>query len=374
MACYLADQPGYDVVVAMDRPETYRNEAVESLMPFRGRLIDRQSWSARKALKDFAADLVIIDNHVPKRKIAPRMLVLWHGFGWRIDDLSTMRREMRKHVGDVSSPNSAFRWVAFGQWDRDYRVNHSQIASENVWTLGSAYSDLLRPEGLLSEQFSRQAMQKHYPIDLSRKLVTLGFTWHHGGALGHWGDDAALTEALLGTIGGFGANALIRMHDRHRYDASYVQTLTALAQRHPHVLLKFKSDQPDSLVDLLLSDVLVSNYSSLLNPFYHTLKPTIHVDPSDAPGDNHVSRVLKRGKVHITRIDDPTSSWKLSPESIGGLRARSYDELCGHIETSLAQPTCCTELSQSFCRTFATVSDGNTRASIRTHIDRWLES
>lgn len=372
LACHLAAQPGYEVVVAMDRSEAYRREPVERLLPFRGRLLDRNARSTRRELEAFAADLVVVDNHLPSYRVAPRLIVVWHGFGWRVDDLSTMRRELRSHVGDVTRDNPNFRWLAFGDWDRQYRVAHSRLAPENVRSLGSAYSDLLRPESPIRRAFVRADFARDYAFDVSRKIVTLGLTWHHGGALGHWGDDDVLSERLVGVIGELGANVLIRMHDRHRYEPEYVERMEALARRHAHVLLKFKSDSPDSLVDMLLTDVLVSNYSSLLNPFYHTKQPSIHVDPSDAPGGEHYYRVLKRGRVRAIRTSDPASHWKLPPDQIGGLRARSFTELCEQIERALADPGCCERAATDFCERYLVPADGEACERIQRYLEGWL--
>jgi hypothetical protein len=374
LACHLADQPGYEVVVAMDRPDAYRAEPVESLLPFRGKLLDRAERTTRRALEAFGADVMVVDNHLPSFRVAPRLVVVWHGFGWRVDDLGSMRKELASHVGDVTRPNPRFRWLAFGDWDKRYRVEHSRLAEDNVWSLGSPYSDLLRPESALVRSFSRAEYQRRYPVDLGRKLVTLGLTWHHGGALQHWGDDRALSDHLLGWIGELGASVLIRMHDRHRYERAHVEATEALARRHPHVALKFKSEAPDSLVDMLLTDVLVSNYSSLLNPFYHTRKPTIHVDPSDASSAESFYRVLKRGRVQAVPTRDGRAHWKLAPDQVGGLRARSFAELGEQIQRALAEPDCCAPLAADFCERYLVSADGQARARIQRRIEAWLEN
>jgi hypothetical protein len=377
LAVHLSQQTGVEVLVALDEPERYQQEPVARLLPLRVRLLDRQAAATLGQIAAFAPDCVIVDNHLPKRRLARRLYVLWHGYGWRIDDLSTMKRELRKLVGDVQVPNADFRWQAFGELDRSYRVQHSGFAPENVVTLGSAYSDLLLPGSPTALKLDPRSVQSHYEIDLSRPTILLGMTWHHGGALGHWGDDAALHEELAQHAARLGANLLIRMHDRHRYTAPDAERMEALARRHSHVQLKFKSSHPDSLVDLLVSSVLVSNYSSLLNAFYHTGKPSIHIDPIAHDGPNF-RRDWRWGMLRRKREQDPLASWKLSPEDIGGLRVQSFAELLGALSRAVAEPDCCIESSRAFARRHIALADGRALADghscerIATYLRRWL--
>jgi hypothetical protein len=372
LAYHLAQRPGCQVLVALERPERYAGEAVHAVLGFGGRLLDRAAPGTQAEIERFGADVVVIDNHVPPYRIAPRMLVLWHGFGWRIDDLSQMRRDLRKHVGDVTRPSERFRWQAFGEWDRGYRIEHSQLAGENVIALGSAYSDWLKPDSTVQRGFDRARVQAHYGIDLSRPTVLLALTWHHGGSLHHWGDERELLDRLLRHLETRGANALVRMHDRHRYEPEYAALYEQLVQGRRHVQLKWKSSAPDSLVDLLVSDVMVSNYSSILNGYYHCLRPTVHIDPADARGGAQFYRRWQSGRVRKVRISDPTSTWKLPPSEIGGLRARSFDELLRCVDQALEDPSCCAERAQAFCARYVTAADGSTCERIATLLSAWI--
>lgn len=371
LASYLSRQAGVEVLVALDDPERYLREPVAGLLPLTCKLLDRRSPSTLEAIRDFAPDCLIADNHLPKRRLARRLYVLWHGYGWRVDDLSTMRRELRKLVGPVDRPNADFRWHAFGERDRSYRIEHSGFAADNVLPLGSPYSDLLLPGSPLQTRLDPRTVQAHYRVDLARPTVLLGMTWHHGGALSHWGDDEQLHERLAAHVGELGANLLIRMHDRHRYERADVQRMEALANRHAHVQLKFKSDHPDSLVDLLLSAVLLSNYSSLLNAFYYTGKPSVHIDPIAVAGPNY-RRIWRWGTMWRRTVRDPLESWKIPPDDIGGLRARSFDELLAGVTRSLADPECCNETAAAFVRRHISLADGQSCARITATLRQWL--
>lgn len=372
LASSLSREPGVEVLVALDGAERYQLEPVWKLLPFRGRLLERQAGSTLEAIEEFAPDCLIVDNHLPKKRLAEKLYVLWHGYGWRKDDLSTMKRELKKLIGDVEKPNPSFRWHAFGPWDQAYRSEHSGLAPENVVAGGSAYSDLLLPNARASVQLDPAAVQGNYSIDLRRPTVLLGMTWHHGGALGHWGDDEMLHEALAQHIGRKGANLLIRMHDRHRYEVADIRRMEALAARHAHVQLKFKSSSPDSLVDLLVSSVMLSNYSSFLNAFYHTGKASVHIHPVAPQGHANYRRELRWGRLRVKKVDDAMASWKLPPTEVGGLIAHSFEELLAAVNRCLDEPTCCSELARSFNERHVTRADGATCQRITSYLQQWV--
>lgn len=371
LASYLSECRGVDVVVALDDPERYRLEPIWNVLPFRGRLLDRNDPSTLDAIEAFAPDVLIVDNHLPKRRLAPRLYVLWHGYGWRVDDLSVMKRQLARMLGPVDRPNPSFRWHAFGPVDHRYRVERSGLAEANVVEQGSAYSDLLLPGAPRRVALDPSTMQGHYRIDLTRPTVLLGMTWHHGGALGHWGDDHALHEALIAHLDKRGANLLIRMHDRHRYEAADIARMERLARQNPNVQLKFKSSSPDSLVDVLVSSAMISNYSSFLNAFYYTGKPSIHIDPVAHAGKNYRRRLLW-GRLWVKQVADPMASWKLPPSDVGGLVAHDFSELLASVDRALDEPACCRVLSEDFNRRHVTAADGHTSERITRALEEWV--
>jgi hypothetical protein len=364
---YLGGQHDIAVTVAMDQPARYAAEPVNQILPIKARFVDRGEPGLARALKREGFDLLIVDNHLPHEAIAPRLFVLWHGFGWRLDDLSTMRKELALLVGDVTRPNPRFRWQAFGEWDRDYRIRHSRLAAENVVALGSAYSDLLRPERALARE-ARVLPGQGSP------LILLGLTWHHGAALAQWGDDASVLARLFDHAASRRAHVLVRMHDRHRFEAGYLAAIDRAAAGRPYVRITFKSDHPDSLVDLLQSDVLVSNYSSLLNAFYYTRRPTVHLDPHAPGATEYVYTRWKRGKLRQERAASSEEIWKLNPGEIGGLRVQSLDEALAAIDQALDDPGCCDSLARRFTDRYITGVDGHTCERITAFLRGWVAS
>jgi hypothetical protein len=378
LAHHLARQDDVRLTVALERPERYLAEPVNRFLPIPARFADRGERGLARALRREGFDLLIVDNHLPDDAVAPRILVLWHGLGWRVDDVTGMKKELRKLVGDVTRPNPRFRWQAFGDWDREYRIGHSGLAAENVVALGSAYSDLLLPSeeggrsGLPAPEELRRAVSGDYGLDLTRPTILLGLTWHHGAVLAQWGEDAGLFTRLFDHAASRDANVLLRLHDRHRFTPEYLAMLDRVVAGRPGVRVTFKDEHPDSLVDLLVSDVLVSNYSSLLNPFYCTRKPSVHLDPHRPGQAGYVYRRWKGGRLREERVEDPAQVWKLDPADIGGLRARSFEEALGSIDRALAEPDCCRELARGFTGRHLTAPDGRTCERIAGFVRRWL--
>ncbi len=357
----------------MSAPERYAAEPINRYLPLSATVIDRDARDALRRVKDFAPDVLIVDNHLPSELLAPRLYVLWHGFGWRFDDLSRMRAELAGLVGDVTVPNPRFRWHAAGDWDRNYRIEHSEIAADNVVALGSPYSDLLLPSSPIAAQLDRAALAPHYTIDVAhRKTVLIGLTWHHGGAFGQWGDEASLLATLCERIGAMNANVLIRMHDRHRYENAYLKVVDRVTRELPHVQVKFKNESPDSLLDLWLSDVAVSNYSSLLNHCYYGGRPSVHIDPTPTTGKQAHYRELKWGFVRKRAMKDAGEQWKLPPTEIGGLRAQSFEQLLSMIERGLNEPGCCSAIAKAFTDRYIAAADGTSCERTHQGLRAWL--
>ncbi|HXI22067.1 MAG TPA: CDP-glycerol glycerophosphotransferase family protein, partial [Gemmatimonadales bacterium] len=270
-------------------------------------------------------------------------------------------------------PNPRFRWAAFGDWDRDYRVAHSGLAAENVVALGAPYSDLLLPDSPAVTGFRREDFRDAYPVDVAgRKNILLALTWHHGAALAQWGEDATLLGRLFDHAAERGANVLVRMHDRRRFDPEYLHTIARAAADRPTVWICFKDEHPDSLVDLLLSDVMVSNYSSLLNAFYYTGRPTVHLDPHRPGQEGYVYRRWKRGRLREERAREAERIWKLDPGSIGGFRASSFEQALEQIDRALADPGCCAAPARAFTDRYITAVDGHTSARVAGFLEEWL--
>jgi len=376
-ALYAAAQPGVDALLVVDSEAAIRSQALCDFSPLPARLaiLERGDPALKKKLRAFGADVIAIDNYIPDFDVAPRALVLWHGYGWRIDDLAQMRKQLKRRFGDPTRSNPNLLWASFGPIDHEYRTTHSRLHPDNVAALGSPYSDLLLPSSAFQRAFTRSAAARHYAVDVAgRKTALFALTWHHGSAFGRFGDDEPLFDRLFDALERRSCNAIMRMHDRHRFAKELLAALERVAKRHPNVQLKFKNECPDAVVDLSVSDVMVSNYSSILNHFYFLGRPTIHLDPAGEGGD-YTYCVWKRGKVRVKRGADAGEVWKIPPNEIGGLGAASFDALVAGLERALDEPDCCRELASSFVARHYTSPDGATCArALEAMRRRWTLS
>jgi hypothetical protein len=152
---------------------------------------------------------------------------------------------------------------------------------------------------------------------------------------------------------------ILRLHDRSRYDPGYLADLEALAAAEAALLLKYKDRERDNLLDLLVADLMISNFSSILNYFYATGRPSIHIYPVD-PAHATTVRMFRRGKVRRVKLERSRADfiWKLAPEENGGLLARSFEDMLAAIDTAAADPGCCREASARFLERHMWPADG----------------
>jgi hypothetical protein len=115
---------------------------------------------------------------------------------------------------------------------------------------------------------------------------------------------------------------------------------------------------------------MISNYSSFLNAFYHTRKPTIHINPM-AEGTVHYHRSMRWGRVRSKAVADPLETWKFSPDDIGGLRADNFEQLLEALARSLDDPACCAALSEAYIQRHITDADGQTCRRVTDHLRQW---
>ncbi len=373
-ARYLDQHPDYDIIVAMENPESFMKEAVQKLLPINAKILDRQKYSTLMKLKLFRPDALITDNHFPPLRLGKKLLVLWHGFGWRMDNLSGefehVHNNISRLVGNDKEPNPNFIWQCYGPEDLKYRYKVSGFQLDNLKVFGSAQAD-----DIGKVKIEKKDIAPFYTVDImKRPTVLLGFTWHHGRVLSHWGEDIELFRELFAFGEEIGVNLILRMHDSFRYQASYIQELESLVKGYDHVMLKFKDTYQDNLIDMLISDVTVSNYSSIINRFYLTGKPSIHIYPVRKGKEKTTWRHLgDDGELVEDTVTEDTYGWKFPPDMIGGFMVNTMDELKEKIRHSLDNPDCCKEKSEAFVRDHMGGSDGHIRERIEQELRTLIE-
>jgi hypothetical protein len=361
VAKHLASRPAeFSPLVVLDGRDAYATEPIERLVPAGAPLLDRADPETARKVEAFAPAVLVVDNHYPKARIAPALVNVWHGFGWRGPEdraaFESVFRDVAKHTGRApSEPNPYFRWISAGQTNLEHRVHVSGFHADNVRASGQAFvDDVMRA----AQTWRREDLLQFYPQSFrDRKVLLFAPTWHFGKIFAHWGDDMAILERLFRFVADRGAALIVRMHDKKRFEPGYLADLEQLARRHQSVLLKYKDDNQDNLVDIAFADAMISNYSSILTYFYATGRPSIHIHPVARGDESSVYRYWKGGKLR-TKVEDASYIWSLDADQHGGLAVSTQDELEAAIDRALAEPGCCAERSRRFVADHCAPYDG----------------
>ena len=361
---YLEAQPGVEVKVVLADPDGFRREPIAKLMPVRSELVRRRGHSHVLGVPFFRPDVTVLDNRVPLRATSRAGFVLWHGFGWKgpndRQEFRVLHRQLARAFGDPLAPNPRFVWQCFGPWDFQHRTQISGFHPSNCRILGAASHDDLR------KPFDRGLAAPHYPFDVANgKTVLFAPTWHYGEVFSHWGTDRQLLPELVRHLARRGVNLIMRLHDSFRFDAAYVRFLEGLGREHGNVLLKFKDRNPDNFLDMQVADVLLTNYSSIANLFYATLRPTVHIYPVKDADEAFLWRRQTIAGTVTKEVASARYIWKLPPESHGGLLARSPAGMIAALDRALDEPDCCRATARAFLDEHMLGADG--RSCLRIH-------
>ena len=354
---YLDQISDVTIKVLLPDPEKFLEEGISKLFPLKADLSKKTLMNYLFKPGSFKPDVTIMDNKIPIKAASPNGLMLWHGFGWKgpndVEEFSWLHRSIRSAWGSAMEPNPNFIWQCFGPWDFEHRTKISGFHPDNCRVLGAASHDLLR------EPVSKEKLQPYFPFDIvNKKTVLIAPTWHYGEVFSHWGKDDILFEKLFSHIKKFDSNIILRLHDSFRFDDHYVEFLEQLAIDHPNVLLKFKDRNPDNLLDMMASDVLITNYSSIANLYYATGRPTIHVYPVKSEDEEFQWRKSTVIGLRSKKIDSVKYIWKLDPEENGGLLSKDFNMLLDQLELAFNDPDCCKEKSRTFLDEYMLGADG----------------
>ena len=359
LARYMCKDERFEPLVVVEDRAGFLLQPIQKLLPVSCQLLEKNAPDTIPRVRDFAPHVTIVDNQFPKKKLSPKLFVLWHGFGWKgpndIREFSRIHKRIKRLSGaSAMEPNENFIWQCFGPTDLEHRNAVSGFARENLRSLGAAFTD-----ELLSGSISReQALQQYPELAGAKRVGLIALTWHYGRAFSHWGEDIALLKRLFDHMAERQCAPILRMHDRKRFEPAYLLELERLVANYPEAVIKFKDEARDSLLDLVASDFIISNFSSILNYYYATRKPSIHVYPVAAANEAFLWRRWRRGKVRVKKIPSADYVWKLPPEQNGGLLVRSFDEMLAAVDRALDDPHCCREASDTFIERHMAPVDG----------------
>ena len=356
---WLSLRDDVDVRVVLPDPAIYEASGVAKLFPMGNvQLVKRTLVQDVVGIPGFKPDVTVLDNRIPFRATSKKALMLWHGLGWKGPndraEFRVLHSQIRRNFGEPLAPNPNFRWSCNGPWDFQHRTQVSGFHPDNCRILGAAAHDDMRIP------FDRARAQPYYPFDIVRKKTVLfAPTWHYGEVFAHWGRDADLIERLLTHLRRRDTNVILRLHDSFRFEPAYRAFLADLARRHPHVLLKFKDHHPDNLNDMQVSDVLLTNYSSIANLFYATGRPTLHIYPVADADEAFTWRTMTVLGVKKTQMQNARFVWRLPPEDHGGLMAKDFETLMTQVDRALDEPDCCREPARQFLDRHMLGADGH---------------
>lgn len=369
---YLDQKPEVELQIYLKNPEAFKQEGINKIFPLQAPFIEKKWYHYFLAGINFQPDVTIMDNSVPLHAFSENGFMLWHGFGWKgpndEKELRVMHNSVKLCWGSAKKPNRNFRWQCFGRWDKKHRSEVSGIAAENCRVLGAASHDYLLKKLDLS------LVQSFYPFDIiNKKTVLIAPTWHYGEVFSHWGKDAVLFRKLFEHISSRDANIILRLHDSFRFDESYIDHLNQMVKEYPNIILKFKDQNPDNLLDMYISDILITNYSSIANLYYITKKPVVHIYPVKSAHESFLWRNHTFMGTKTKQIDSVSYIWKMPPEINGGLVANNFDELIKNVDISFSNPDCCVEQSTQFLNTYMSNTDGSVCEQIWREIQKLVE-
>jgi hypothetical protein len=359
---HLHQQSGYDIRILVSDRDTFLREPINRIRPLDVPLIERKKWHHFLGSPFFHPDVTIMDNKLPLRRLSEKAFILWHGYGWKGPndrvEFAWLHKQMKATWGDMTIPNPDMIWQCFGEPDFKHRSEISGFHPTNLRILGSAsHDDLKKP-------LDRALLQPYYPFDVvHRKTVLFAPTWHYGEVFAHWGKDAALFDRLIQHLHAKNTNIILRLHDSFRFPPDYVRFLEALAGRYSNLMLKFKDRNPDNFLDMQVSDVMLTNFSSIANLFYATGRPTVHLYPVKSEDEAFMWRKNTIFGVKTEKVESVKFIWKYNPEENGGFLARNFDDMISQTETSLADPgSCRTHIETYFSKHMVQHPGGNCTA------------
>lgn len=360
----------HDLLLAYDRWDRFQREACQALWPLNVRVTGRRSWRDHLEIQRFGADVVVVDNHLPPLPVARKMFVIWHGYGWKGPqdraEFATFFRQSERLVGPIDTPNPRFLWKAYGPLDESQRIERMELPPANIRQLGMAAAD-----DFFVRTLDRAAVQPFYTVDVRRPTLLFAPTWHYDEVFHHWGGDELMLDRLGEFVDSRGINLVLRMHDRKRYAPETLARVDAWAARHPGVMLKYHDEWEDNTVDLMLADVLLTNFSSIANPYYASGKPSVHIYPLSPEVEEVQWRRLQTGGVDARQKIRTRDLWKLDLSENGGDLARTPGEMFAQLDAALANPDIHRERARRFLDAYIDRCDGHTCERIGEFLDDW---
>jgi len=371
LALALNKDPEVELLVVAANLSAYRLEPIARFCPLNCELLDRSDDNHDVAVRAFDADIFFADNHLPKYLVGKRLVYFWHGLPLKIRprrDIKSVLRHFRRLIGKPNKPNDRLLAQCYNQMDYRHRIDHWGLAQENCRIWGSAYSDLL-----LNPPYSRRDLEDYYQLDVAaRKNILLSLTWNFGNqAFGVIGDDESIFNELVKTATEHDANIIFSMHDKYRYTPELIGKVENWAKRYPRSFIKYKNEHADNLADLVISDVMICNFSSFIVFHYFMDKPSIHIQPFDTSRKFIGLPTMKGGGIGSVIRRNNHKLWLYPFNDNGGSLPQTQEALIDDVSRSLADDSYCRDQAKRFINEKIYQPDGATCKRIIADIKNW---
>lgn len=229
----------------------------------------RESWETKTEHSRFVvAELV----HGPTYNRAPRIYT-GHGYGYFSDIDPEAVAYWKRNVHYFCAPNEIF---AEGVKALGYDDDH-------ILRIGLPYSiDLLQPV----DEHQRAAYLKSIGLHPERKTLFYAPSWHiagntsSGGFFPLWWNDGAedkRVERLCKFCADQELNFMVRLHEAHRYPTGLLDRYIDSFKRF-NVHYSYHGPNNDNLPQLVYSDIMLGDFSSMQTFFCLMNKPVVYLD------------------------------------------------------------------------------------------------
>lgn len=272
LAFYFEKESTLDIYVMTDLKKYLRSLSYRLNNLHRVKFIDLNDLDSFRKINPAVC---IIVNDMPDPDFN-RYIQIHHGFGWKGDELSY---EINKNYNIDQRILKSF---AYNQNDKiNYRHGRGWD-KKNIWVIGECFSD-----HLLEAPINEELVKKRLNIR-DNKIILYAPTWNHGTATRgfFWDWYTSTTKELfeLNKFIKFLKNdkifMIVRFHQKKRYKNKIKLILLLLLLRfHKNTSFHYLDDEPDPLPFLIVSDLLIGDFSSINTYMYILEKPVIHINP-----------------------------------------------------------------------------------------------
>ena len=373
LAIALDRDPDVDLLIVAANLHAFTSEPIARFVNLQCPMIDRSDENQESIVRAFNADVFLADNHIPKFLAGERMVFFWHGLPLKIQprrDIRSFHRHCKRLVGKVTKPNQRFLAQCYNDIDLQHRVNHWKIDASNCRKWGSPYSDLL-----MAPPYQREDLEDYFGLEVGRrKNILLSLTWNYGDkAFGVLGDDDQIFRDILETAENHDANIIFSMHDRFRYQPGLIEKVEHYANLYPRSHIKYKNQHADNLADLVVSDVMICNFSSFIVFHYFMNKPSIHIQPVDTNKMFIGLPTMKGGGVRMIFRRNNHRLWIYPFTDNGGSLPLDGESLVSDLSKSLEDSSYCLDNAKRFIDERIYLPNGKTCERIVSDLKQWVD-